>query len=149
MRTTIIALALTAASAFQFQAAPRRAPATVRNAAPQEGDLSGKVAFVAGVADSTGYGWAIAKSLAEAGCKIIVGTWPPVLAIFKKSLEGGKMDADRELSGPPRGHAGAPQRAPSCLIEPRVGVPGQAGRPNSSGLVLGCIDAEFCNQSHI
>merc|ERR1711968_64889 len=40
-----------------------------------------------------------AKSLAEAGCKIIVGTWPPVLAIFKKSLEGGKMDADRELSG--------------------------------------------------
>jgi len=99
MRTTIIALALTAASAFQFQAAPRRAPATVRNAAPQEGDLSGKVAFVAGVADSTGYGWAIAKSLAEAGCKIIVGTWPPVLAIFKKSLEGGKMDADRELSG--------------------------------------------------
>ena len=28
-----------------------------------------------------------------------MGTWPPVLAIFKKSLEGGKMDADRELSG--------------------------------------------------
>ena len=45
-----------------------------------------------------GYGWAIAKSLAEAGCKT-QGTWPPVLAIFKKSLEGGKMDADRELSG--------------------------------------------------
>ena len=94
---TILALAI---GATAFQTSTRRAPARVAlNAAPQEGDLSGKVAFVAGVADSTGYGWAIAKSLAEAGCKIIVGTWPPVLAIFKKSLEGGKMDADRELSG--------------------------------------------------
>ena len=94
---TILALAI---GATAFQTSTRRTPARVSlNAAPQEGDLSGKVAFVAGVADSTGYGWAIAKSLAEAGCKIIVGTWPPVLAIFKKSLEGGKMDADRELSG--------------------------------------------------
>ena len=92
---TVLALAI---GATAFQTSTRRTP-TRLNAAPQEGDLSGKVAFVAGVADSTGYGWAIAKSLAEAGCKIIVGTWPPVLAIFKKSLEGGKMDADRELSG--------------------------------------------------
>ena len=29
--------------------------------------LKGKVAFVAGVADSSGYGWAICKALAEAG----------------------------------------------------------------------------------
>ena len=28
-------------------------------------DLKGKVAFVAGVGDSTGYGWAICKALAE------------------------------------------------------------------------------------
>ena len=28
-------------------------------------DLTGKVAFVAGVADSTGYGWAICKALAS------------------------------------------------------------------------------------
>ena len=31
-----------------------------------KGDLTGKVAFIAGVADSTGYGWAIAKALADA-----------------------------------------------------------------------------------
>merc|ERR1719181_2638554 len=62
-------------------------------------DLSGKVAFVAGVADSTGYGWAIAKALAEAGATVTVGTWPPVLTIFEKSLRAGKFDEDMMLSG--------------------------------------------------
>ena len=28
-------------------------------------DLKGKTAFIAGVGDSTGYGWAICKALAE------------------------------------------------------------------------------------
>lgn len=42
-----------------------------------------QVAFIGGVADSNGYGWAIAKALAEAGATIAVGTWPPVLGIFK------------------------------------------------------------------
>lgn len=40
--------------------------------------LSGKRAFIAGVADDNGYGWAIAKSLAAAGAEILVGTWVPV-----------------------------------------------------------------------
>jgi len=62
------------------------------------GDLTGKVAFIAGVADSSGYGWAIAKALSEAGATIVVGTWPPVLNIFKSTLERGKMDEDRKLS---------------------------------------------------
>lgn len=61
-------------------------------------DLTGKVAFIAGVADSTGYGWAIAKALAEAGATITVGTWPPVLNIFKSSLDKGKFDDDLTLS---------------------------------------------------
>ena len=61
-------------------------------------DLKGKVAFVAGVADSTGYGWAIAKALAEAGATIIVGTWPPVLKIFQMGLKRGQFDEDSELS---------------------------------------------------
>ncbi|CAM9772653.1 unnamed protein product [Chrysoparadoxa australica] len=61
-------------------------------------DLTGKVAFVAGVADSSGYGWAICKSLAEAGATIIVGTWPPVLGIFEKSLKKGSFDEDSTLS---------------------------------------------------
>eukprot|EP00965_Chrysotila_dentata_P021643 717208-Pleurochrysis_carterae.AAC.1 len=60
-------------------------------------DLAGKVAFVAGVADSTGYGWAICKALANAGATITVGTWPPVLGIFQKSLSSGKFDDDMIL----------------------------------------------------
>ena len=61
-------------------------------------DLTGKVAFVAGVADSTGYGWAICKALAESGATVTVGTWPPVLGIFEKSLRTGKFDEDMMLS---------------------------------------------------
>lgn len=68
------------------------------SAANPAADLTGKVAFVAGVADSTGYGWAIAKKLADAGATIIVGTWPPVLKIFQIGLRKGDFDADSELS---------------------------------------------------
>jgi len=61
-------------------------------------DLSGKRAFVAGIADDQGYGFAIAKALAEAGATVSVGTWPPALTIFRNLLERGKMDASRTLS---------------------------------------------------
>ncbi len=61
-------------------------------------DLQGKRAFVAGVADDGGFGFAIAKRLAEAGASICVGTWPPALGIFEKLLERGKMDASLRLS---------------------------------------------------
>lgn len=61
-------------------------------------DLSGKKAFIAGVADDKGFGWAIAKALAEAGADIIVGTWPPVYTIFLKMLSSGKLDKSLELS---------------------------------------------------
>jgi enoyl-[acyl-carrier protein] reductase I len=54
-------------------------------------DLSGKRAFVAGVADDWGFGFAIAKKLAEAGASVCVGTWPPAFGIFTKMLERGKM----------------------------------------------------------
>lgn len=54
-------------------------------------DLSGRRAFVAGVADDGGFGFAIAKKLAEAGCEITVGTWPPAYGIFTKLLERGKI----------------------------------------------------------
>jgi enoyl-[acyl-carrier protein] reductase I len=56
-------------------------------------DLTGKHALVAGVADDGGFGFAIAKALAEAGAKVSVGTWPPALGIFKTLLERGRMDA--------------------------------------------------------
>ncbi|MDX1567716.1 MAG: enoyl-[acyl-carrier-protein] reductase, partial [Longimicrobiales bacterium] len=55
-------------------------------------DLEGKRAFVAGVADDQGYGWAIVKALAAAGASVCVGTWPPALRIFQMSLERGKLD---------------------------------------------------------
>jgi enoyl-[acyl-carrier protein] reductase I len=61
-------------------------------------DLSGKRALVAGVADDAGFGFAIAKALAEAGASVMVGTWPPALKIFQNLLERGKMDASRTMS---------------------------------------------------
>lgn len=61
-------------------------------------DLSGRRALVAGVADDAGYGFAIAKALAEAGASISVATWPPALTIFTNLLERGKMDESRRLS---------------------------------------------------
>src|SRR5688572_23696327 len=61
-------------------------------------DLTGKRAFVAGVADDGGFGFAIAKALAEAGASICVGTWPPAMGIFTKMLEMGKLDASLVLA---------------------------------------------------
>ncbi len=61
-------------------------------------DLKGKRALVAGVADDAGFGFAIAKALAEAGATVCAGTWPPALNIFKNLLERGKMDESRKLS---------------------------------------------------
>lgn len=55
-------------------------------------DLTGKRAFVAGVADDAGYGWAIVKALAAAGATVSVGTWPPVWRIFNRLLERGRLD---------------------------------------------------------
>ena len=61
-------------------------------------DLTGSRALVAGVADDAGFGFAIAKALAEAGATVCVGTWPPALNIFLNLLERGKMDESRRLS---------------------------------------------------
>lgn len=61
-------------------------------------DLHGKRALVAGVADDQGYGFAIAKALAEAGATVCAGTWPPALNIFLNLLERGKIDESRRLS---------------------------------------------------
>lgn len=61
-------------------------------------DLTGKRAFVAGVADDGGFGFAIAKALAEAGASICVGTWPPAMGIFEKLLDRGKMAEAMRLS---------------------------------------------------
>jgi enoyl-[acyl-carrier protein] reductase I len=61
-------------------------------------DLRGKRAFVGGVADDGGFGFAIAKALAEAGASVSVGTWPPAMGIFEKLIKLGKMDESLTLS---------------------------------------------------
>jgi len=60
-------------------------------------DLTGKRALIAGVSDDGGFGFAIAKALAEAGASVCVGSWPPALGIFTKLLERGKMDESMRL----------------------------------------------------
>ncbi len=60
-------------------------------------DLKGKRAFIAGIGDDQGYGWAIAKTLAEAGAEIIIGTWTPILKIFTQSWAMGKFDESRRF----------------------------------------------------
>ncbi len=61
-------------------------------------NLKGKRAFIAGIGDDQGYGWAIAKALAEAGAEILIGTWTPLMKIFLTSLEKGKFNESRKLS---------------------------------------------------
>jgi enoyl-[acyl-carrier protein] reductase I len=61
-------------------------------------DLSGKRALVAGVSDDAGFGFAIAKALAEAGATVCLGSWPPALGIFTKLLERGKIEESLQLS---------------------------------------------------
>jgi enoyl-[acyl-carrier protein] reductase I len=61
-------------------------------------DLTGKRALVAGVSDDAGFGFAIAKALAEAGASICVGSWPPALGIFTKLIERGKLAESSRLS---------------------------------------------------
>lgn len=61
-------------------------------------NLKGKKAFIAGIGDDQGYGWAIAKALAEAGAEIIIGTWTPILKIFTQSWSLGKFDESRQLA---------------------------------------------------
>ncbi|HYO93005.1 MAG TPA: enoyl-[acyl-carrier-protein] reductase [Polyangiaceae bacterium] len=61
-------------------------------------DLTGRRALVVGVADDGGFGFSIAKALAEAGANVCVGTWPPALGIFETLGRRGKIDESRRLS---------------------------------------------------
>jgi enoyl-[acyl-carrier protein] reductase I len=60
-------------------------------------DLTGKRAFVAGIADDAGFGFAIARRLADAGATVCAGTWPPAYGIFTKLIERGKIDESLAL----------------------------------------------------
>ncbi len=60
-------------------------------------DLTGKRALVAGVSDDEGFGWAIAKALAEAGASVCIATWPPALGILQTMWKRGKLDESRRM----------------------------------------------------
>ncbi|KAI8526290.1 hypothetical protein RHMOL_Rhmol13G0297000 [Rhododendron molle] len=87
-------------SPAKFEKFPAKAVSGSGENKPSSGlpiDLKGKRAFIAGIADDNGYGWAIAKSLAAAGAEILVGTWVPALNMFETSLRRGKFDESRVL----------------------------------------------------
>ncbi|EUD68469.1 enoyl-[acyl-carrier protein] reductase I [Plasmodium inui San Antonio 1] len=60
----------------------------------KKGESLGDICFIAGVGDTNGYGWGIAKELSKKNVKIILGVWPPVYNIFMKNLQNGKFDND-------------------------------------------------------
>lgn len=61
-------------------------------------DLKGRRALVAGVSDDVGFGFSIARALANAGATVCLGGWPPALGIFETMLRRGKMDKARLLN---------------------------------------------------
>ena len=60
-------------------------------------DLRGKRALIAGVSDGGGFGFAIAKALAECGASVCAASWPPAMGIFETMLRRGKLDEARTL----------------------------------------------------
>jgi len=58
-----------------------------------------QVAFIGGVGDASGYGWGIAKQLANAGATIVIGTWPPVLTLFERSIKKGFGEDSKLIDG--------------------------------------------------
>jgi enoyl-[acyl-carrier protein] reductase I len=79
-------------------------------------DLTGKNAFVTGVADDGGFGWAIAKSLQAAGADVYLASHPRVLGIVERILKRDKNADSRKL---PYGVEGelAPKGLIGCDVE--------------------------------
>lgn len=103
IKYSVVALVVLAASASAFRLASNsrssmRGSALSMGASNLKIDMEGKIVFIGGVADSTGYGWAIAKACAEAGAKVLLGTWPPVLPMFQMGIERGQFVDDSKLS---------------------------------------------------
>jgi enoyl-[acyl-carrier protein] reductase I len=99
LQSVIVVTLAASAAAFAPSMTSRSARSTLNMQADGlKIDMRGKTVFIGGVADSTGYGWAIAKACAEAGAKILLGTWPPVLPIFQMGIERGQFAEDQILS---------------------------------------------------
>ena len=59
--------------------------------------LSNKTALVTGVADNVGFGWHIAKALANANAKVILSSHPRVISILDRFLTKDKYQESRIL----------------------------------------------------
>ena len=77
------------------------------------------------MADAVGFGFSIAKSLAECGAEVAVASWPPAMGIFETMLRRGKMDDSRrlpdgihELHCHPDGSTDAGRRELEALLSP-------------------------------
>lgn len=79
-------------------------------------DLSGKTAFVTGVADNVGFGWHIAKSFQAAGADVVISPHPRVTGILERFLT---RDKDAESRALPYGVAG--EFKPKAVIPCDVG----------------------------
>jgi enoyl-[acyl-carrier protein] reductase I len=80
-------------------------------------DLSGKNAFVTGVADDAGFAWAIAKALQAAGARVFLASHPRVVSIVERFLDREKYAESRAL---PYGVAG--ELKPEALIGCDLGL---------------------------
>lgn len=60
-------------------------------------NLKGKTALVTGVSDNVGFGWHIAKALANSGAEIIISTHPRVVPIVERFLTKDKYKESRLL----------------------------------------------------
>ncbi|HXW52939.1 MAG TPA: SDR family oxidoreductase [Myxococcota bacterium] len=60
-------------------------------------NLKGRTALVTGVADNVGFGWHIAKALANASAEIILSTHPRVVSILERFLTNKKYAESRRL----------------------------------------------------
>lgn len=79
-------------------------------------DLSGKNAFVTGVADDVGFAWQIAKSLRAAGAKVYLASHPRVVPMVERVL---KRSLDAESRKLPYGAEGEfqPEAVFGCDVE--------------------------------
>ena len=60
-------------------------------------DLTGKNAFITGVADDVGFAWTIAKTLQAAGANVYLASHPRVLGIVERFLTRDKSAESRKL----------------------------------------------------
>jgi enoyl-[acyl-carrier protein] reductase I len=79
-------------------------------------DLSGKNAFVTGVADDGGFAWQIAKSLKAAGAKVYLASHPRVVGIVERILRRALNEDSRKM---PYGMSGEfqPDAVFGCDVE--------------------------------